>query len=64
MKATPLSPYSIALRIGRTHKGVQDTIRRLKLRPVLQLEFRCYYHPDAVDAVRAAMRKPNRSKEA
>jgi hypothetical protein len=66
-KPHPVSPYAIALRLGRTPQCVQNTIRRLKLRPVLTLGegrwSRCYYHPDAVEKIRAAMRTPNRRKE-
>lgn len=59
---TPISPYAIALRIGRTHRAVQQTIRRLSIQPVITLSAgKCYYHPDTVDQLRAAMRTPNRN---
>lgn len=63
--AHPISAYAIALRIGRTHRGVLQAIRRLEIKPVLTLSAgKCYYRPEAAEQLRAAMRKPNHSPQA
>lgn len=59
-----INAYRIALRLGRSPKCVRETILRMKIDPILELEGgHRYYHPDAVDQIRAAMRQPNRRKE-
>lgn len=58
-----ISAHAIALRIGRTNRGVLLALRRLKIKPVIALPGKSYYHPDVAEQLRAAMRKPNRSPE-
>ena len=63
-KPDMISAYGISKRIHRSRTAVLEAIDRLQLVPVLILPAGTYYPLDAVKKVKAAMRKPNRKREA